>query len=344
MKKWVAFCDGSYQPKYNSIGYGGFINNEDDETIIEFSFNEITLNPFNSALAELKAIENVIEIAKIEKVNNLKIISDNKPIVQQLTGEKRISTDIKILLDVYNNIIESMKFFKKVDFEWVERSYNKHADFLSRLTIEKKLNKKPSPQKVFLKYLNSETEFAVAVTEAKNKIDRTVFMQKLFAHQHNLSDGMTKAQRNYKRKQYNKKWSNEYNAFLSISKGINDINVSSEAFVLNKEKKTLQGIKYEMTNGIKNQSYATYISIINLMNECIANDIKKIKINIREEEILNAILSYDEVKDMKINQYLIQIYKLASNFEKMAFGLVQKADFNKIKSMFNEKDTLKLKL
>ncbi len=124
---YVAHFDGSSTPNPGTMSIGGVIEDNIGKTIFEFSD---TLGIGTNNRAEYLALKRVCkELVRIG-AKRAQIIGDSQLVVRQLNGEykikdkqlKKIANEIKQLLDNldYHHIF------------WVDRSKNKHADFLSK--------------------------------------------------------------------------------------------------------------------------------------------------------------------------------------------------------------------
>jgi len=134
--KLIIYTDGGARSNPGPAGIGAVIYNEKKEIIKEISeyIGETTNNQ-----AEYRAVVYALEAAKKIKADFLEFFLDSELVVKQLNREYKVKNkDLAPLFIKINNLILS---FKKVNFTHIRREFNKEADRLVNLAVDKYLSK-----------------------------------------------------------------------------------------------------------------------------------------------------------------------------------------------------------
>ena len=129
-KRFEIFCDGACSGNPGPAAIGVVIR-QDNKTIQSLgeSIGEATNN-----IAEYKAIIRALEIVAELKPEELIIHTDSELLFNQLRGTFGIKNDqLRILVD---QIKQSAKNFKRVEFKKIPREENREADQLAKESIK----------------------------------------------------------------------------------------------------------------------------------------------------------------------------------------------------------------
>ncbi len=132
MKKFIIYTDGGARGNPGPAGIGAVVYNESKEIVAEISqFLGVATNN----QAEYKAL-----IAGLKKVKELggeelDVYMDSELVVKQLKREYKVKDkDLAVLfLEVYNLSLS----LKKVNYTHVRREFNKEADKLANMAMDK---------------------------------------------------------------------------------------------------------------------------------------------------------------------------------------------------------------
>ncbi len=135
------YSDGNYFPRAKRSGFGGYIKNQMDEIIAEFS-EEIKDKQYIQNF-ELLGIIRGLQIAQAKGIKNIISHCDDKTTALRLKtifeeGDFPVPQYGKP--ELYRQIMEIAKSFDSIKFVYIPRGQNKYADMLSRkyaLLLEK---------------------------------------------------------------------------------------------------------------------------------------------------------------------------------------------------------------
>ena len=130
--KLIIYTDGGARGNPGPAGIGAVLYNENKKIIAEVSeyIGETTNNQ-----AEYQAVIAAFAKAKELKAKELDFYLDSELVVKQLNREYKVKNEelAPLFLKIYN---ESLSF-KKVNFTHIRREYNKEADRLVNLAINR---------------------------------------------------------------------------------------------------------------------------------------------------------------------------------------------------------------
>lgn len=140
------YTDGSHMYFANVAGIGGYLQDETGKTIFEFS--DILENPendksINLAAHEVIAMERGLTLAMEHGIKNIVCLSDSNGICKALTNIWLHKSDPEnnkqyVITPETKRVASLMKHFDKMEFNWLPREKNSHADRLSRKEVLKK--------------------------------------------------------------------------------------------------------------------------------------------------------------------------------------------------------------
>src|SRR5690606_24220658 len=134
-KHYSLYSDGNYFPRAKKSGYGGYIEDSEGITLIEYSEQiKIAKYAFNF---EILGIIRGLQLAHSMGIKNLTSYCDDKTTMQKLQEVLSLNGQTDHLPhnakpELYNEVIELTKKFNKINFQYIPREQNKHSDALSR--------------------------------------------------------------------------------------------------------------------------------------------------------------------------------------------------------------------
>lgn len=130
--KLKIYTDGGARGNPGPAGIGAVVYNEKGELILEVS--EFIGNTTNNQ-AEYKAVVSVLE--KITEFNpeEINFFLDSELVVKQLNGDYKVKNPA--LKPLFLKIKELTKDIKKLSFSHIRREFNKQADHLANLAMDK---------------------------------------------------------------------------------------------------------------------------------------------------------------------------------------------------------------
>lgn len=134
-KHYSLYSDGNYFPRAKKSGYGGYIEDSEGSTLIEYSEQiKIAKYAFNF---EILGIIRGLQLAHSMGIKNLTSYCDDKTTMQKLQEVLALNGQTDHLPhnakpELYNEVIELSKNFNKINFQYIPREQNKHSDALSR--------------------------------------------------------------------------------------------------------------------------------------------------------------------------------------------------------------------
>lgn len=133
MQTYHLYSDGNYFPRAKKSGFGGYIQNSAGEILVEYS--EQIKQPDYIFSFELLGIIRGLQIAKSRGIDSIVSHCDDKNTafkLKEIFEDKIFNVPPAMKPELYQEIVELSKDFKKIKFEYIPRSNNKHADSLSR--------------------------------------------------------------------------------------------------------------------------------------------------------------------------------------------------------------------
>lgn len=135
------YSDGCHFKEFNAAGIGGYFL-KDDETVFEFSEKIIEPKNFDihERVAVIKALEKGIELGWNNE--EIQYFSDDRALMEMLE-KPRILLDANVESLEENRLVAKLfglrNQYTNIVFNYIPRSENKHADKLSRKTLEEDL-------------------------------------------------------------------------------------------------------------------------------------------------------------------------------------------------------------
>ena len=132
LKKVTIYTDGGARGNPGPAGIGAVIYNEDKEILAEISeyIGETTNNQ-----AEYRALVAAINKAVTMEVEEVDFFLDSELVVKQLRREYKVKN--KDLAPLFVQVYNASMNFKKVTFTHIRREFNKEADKLANLAMDK---------------------------------------------------------------------------------------------------------------------------------------------------------------------------------------------------------------
>lgn len=128
MKTYKLYTDGAYQADANIIGIGGYLIDDQDNIVFEFSkqVHDLNQSKFHEAIALTYGLEKALE----HGVENLECYADDVSIRNVFS--KEVLSDISSSVNPFRqNIFDLKNQFKTISFYHLPRKYNKKADRLA---------------------------------------------------------------------------------------------------------------------------------------------------------------------------------------------------------------------
>ena len=133
--KLTIYTDGGARNNPGPAGIGAILKDENDELVVSISeyIGEATNNQ-----AEYKAVIAALEKAKELGAIEVELFMDSQLVCEQLKGKYKVKNKdlAPLFVKVYNLSIG----FKKILYKHVRREFNKEADKLVNIAIDKELN------------------------------------------------------------------------------------------------------------------------------------------------------------------------------------------------------------
>ncbi|MEI8361090.1 MAG: ribonuclease HI family protein [bacterium] len=132
--KLIIYSDGGARGNPGPAGIGATLKNEAGELVAQVSeyIGEATNN-----VAEYKAVIAAMEKALVLGATDLDFYLDSLLVVEQLNGNYKVKNPG--LAPLFVKIYNARMSFKKTTFSHVRREYNKEADALVNLALDKQL-------------------------------------------------------------------------------------------------------------------------------------------------------------------------------------------------------------
>lgn len=132
MKKYIIYTDGGARGNPGPAGIGAVIYDEEKNIVAEISeyIGETTNNQ-----AEYKALIYALKKAKELKADELDCFLDSELVVKQLKREYKVKN--KDLAPLFLEIHNISLSFKKISYTHVRREFNKEADKLANIAMDR---------------------------------------------------------------------------------------------------------------------------------------------------------------------------------------------------------------
>lgn len=132
MKSATAHIDGASRGNPGEASFGVLISFEGKKYILKKNLGIRTNN-----VAEYEGLLALLEWAKENKIEALKVFSDSKLLVEQIKGKYKVKS--KNLKDLHQKALEMIKEIPKFSIYFVKREYNKEADEIANRCLDEKL-------------------------------------------------------------------------------------------------------------------------------------------------------------------------------------------------------------
>lgn len=109
----------------------GFVIFQDDKILEQHSkfISKNNTNNFSEYSALLFGIQRVVELG----IKDINVEGDSQLVINQINGIYRVNSDN--IIELYNNVIESLIDFDSFTFRHIKRDKNKIADMLANIAI-----------------------------------------------------------------------------------------------------------------------------------------------------------------------------------------------------------------
>ena len=132
IKEYLRYTDGASRGNPGHSGAGAVIMDSSGITIKEvFEYLGIQTNNYS----EYSALELVLLSAIELGIHKIKILTDSKLVVEQVSGNWKVKN--QNLLIIHSRIIELLKNFDSVSIIHILRKLNTHADSLANKAIDR---------------------------------------------------------------------------------------------------------------------------------------------------------------------------------------------------------------
>lgn len=130
--KLIIYTDGGARGNPGPAGIGAIAYDSEKNVVFEISeyIGETTNNQ-----AEYRALLAAIEKAQELKVQEIEFFLDSELVVKQLNREYKVKN--QDLAPLFVKIYNATMTFKKVEFKHVRREFNKEADRLANLAMDR---------------------------------------------------------------------------------------------------------------------------------------------------------------------------------------------------------------
>ena len=133
MSVYHLYSDGNYFPRAKKSGFGGYIESPTGEIVVEYTEQIKDVN--NAYSFEILGILRGLQLAKDHGITNIVSHCDDKNTASKLIEifeTKESTVDDTPKPELYQQVVDISKDFKKIKFEYIPRHLNKYADNLSR--------------------------------------------------------------------------------------------------------------------------------------------------------------------------------------------------------------------
>ena len=126
------FFDGASRKNPGPASYGGVIYDTDGTELTTFYkfIGKATNN-----VAEYKGLLAGLQRCKELNIKELKVFGDSNLVIKQVKGEWKVKN--AGLRPIYKQIKDIQPFFTSISYEHVYRKYNKRADELANMALDK---------------------------------------------------------------------------------------------------------------------------------------------------------------------------------------------------------------
>ena len=130
----IAYIDGAARGNPGDAGIGIVFCNEKGDVIREV---KEYIGTATNNVAEYKALIKALKVVIEEfTANELKIFTDSELVAKQISGHYKVKN--KSLKELFSQVQQLLKNFKKAEVIHIERNKNKHADKLANIAINLK--------------------------------------------------------------------------------------------------------------------------------------------------------------------------------------------------------------
>lgn len=129
-KLYKLYTDGCYYPDYKIAGYGGYIEDQDGNVVVEFS--EVIENPLFFTMHESLGMKRGLELCIEHNIKNINCYTDELGLshLYRMNEEYLLPRYEKI--PALRDIVLLKQQFENLNFHYIPREKNKKADMLSR--------------------------------------------------------------------------------------------------------------------------------------------------------------------------------------------------------------------
>lgn len=130
----IVYTDGASRGNPGKSAYGFVVYDHEGRQIYkEGSFIGIATNNIAEYTAVIRAFEFIKD--NLTEVTEIEVMADSNLVVQQLSGKFKVKAlHLKPLI---NNIRELEKNFTKATYRHIRRNFNKEADSLANMALDK---------------------------------------------------------------------------------------------------------------------------------------------------------------------------------------------------------------
>ena len=133
MQTYKLYSDGNYFPRAKKSGFGGYIQSPSGEILVEYTEQIKSFEHIYSF--ELLGIIRGLTIAKDKGIESIISYCDDKNTtlkLKEIFEDQIFNIPHSMKPELYQQVIDLSKAFKKIQFEYIPRTENKYADSLSR--------------------------------------------------------------------------------------------------------------------------------------------------------------------------------------------------------------------
>lgn len=316
MRKFELYSDGNYFPRAKKSGFGGFIKDENNDILIEYT--EQIKQPIYTHSFELLGIIRGLQLAKDMEIEHIVSHCDDKTAVSRLQQMMQLKNINDIpengKPELYNQILELSNYFKSISFKYIPRTENKHSDSLSRRYAF-------IMGENFLNHFNQQLNQSENVFNMKESLNKKIFFSHpnivRIEHKHNpfLVSGI----RNKKVRKVSKQEVLENYKYLFVETVKSNDSVIFTSFLYDEHKNKKQ---------INQSSFNFNEDWINNYCVFLANSLSKIKsdnlndklwIHNNSRTINNLFEQKDKIKKNQFEFFKL-IFNELNNFSKVMFN------------------------
>lgn len=132
MKRATANIDGASRGNPGEASYGVVISFDGKKYILKKYLGIKTNN-----MAEYEGLLALLEWAEKNKIEELKVFSDSKLLVEQIRGKYKVKS--KNLKDLHQKAMEIIEKIPKFSIYFIKREYNREADEIANRCLDEKI-------------------------------------------------------------------------------------------------------------------------------------------------------------------------------------------------------------